>query len=182
MRKLLLVATVAAAALATPSVSSAAVFFPGDPEFTTAGDTTPPITGVVTARIGREFVPAGSFTDTYTFIVDVDGFGSGTVGTSLSGPSTDINFSSITINGITIPITGQNTDVEFAGLSGFQLFAGAVNELIIEGTSTGGSYGGNITFTPAAVPEPATWGMMLAGFGALGFAMRRRQQVRVSFA
>lgn len=33
-----------------------------------------------------------------------------------------------------------------------------------------------------AIPEPATWAMMLAGFGAIGFAMRRRQNVRVSFA
>jgi PEP-CTERM motif len=28
----------------------------------------------------------------------------------------------------------------------------------------------------AAVPEPATWAMFLAGFGAIGFAMRRRKQ------
>ena len=27
-----------------------------------------------------------------------------------------------------------------------------------------------------AVPEPATWAMMLLGFGAVGFAMRRRRQ------
>ena len=34
------------------------------------------------------------------------------------------------------------------------------------------------------VPEPATWAMMLAGFGAVGFALRRRERVRanVSFA
>ena len=36
----------------------------------------------------------------------------------------------------------------------------------------------------APVPEPATWAMMLAGFGALGFAMRRhpRQAARIRFA
>lgn len=34
----------------------------------------------------------------------------------------------------------------------------------------------------SAVPEPATWAMMLAGFGLAGAAMRRRQNVRVSFA
>jgi len=36
----------------------------------------------------------------------------------------------------------------------------------------------------AAVPEIATWGMMLAGFGMIGFAARRRQLVKtfVSFA
>lgn len=39
---------------------------------------------------------------------------------------------------------------------------------------------GNITF-PAAVPEPATWGMMIVGFGAVGASMRRRK-VAVRFA
>ena len=36
----------------------------------------------------------------------------------------------------------------------------------------------------APVPEPATWAMMLAGFGAMGFAMRRRPNVtaRVRYA
>ena len=30
--------------------------------------------------------------------------------------------------------------------------------------------------TPPAVPEPATWAMMLMGFGTAGFALRRRRQ------
>lgn len=39
----------------------------------------------------------------------------------------------------------------------------------------------------AAVPEPATWGMMLIGFGVIGAAMRRRRRaagpkVRLNFA
>ena len=32
-----------------------------------------------------------------------------------------------------------------------------------------------------AVPEPQTWAMMLMGFGFVGFAMRRRQKVAVSY-
>ena len=37
-----------------------------------------------------------------------------------------------------------------------------------------GSFGGAVAFS--AVPEPSTWGMMLLGFGAVGFAMRRRRR------
>jgi PEP-CTERM motif len=39
------------------------------------------------------------------------------------------------------------------------------------------------TVASGAVPEPATWAMMIFGFGIVGFAMRRRSSsVRVSFA
>ena len=34
----------------------------------------------------------------------------------------------------------------------------------------------------AGAPEPATWAMMILGIGAVGFAMRRRQQAKVRFA
>ena len=34
----------------------------------------------------------------------------------------------------------------------------------------------------AAVPEPSTWMMMLLGFAAVGFSMRRKQNLRPSFA
>ena len=37
------------------------------------------------------------------------------------------------------------------------------------------------TFSPAAVPEPATWAMMIGGFALAGAAMRRRSS-KVSFA
>jgi hypothetical protein len=36
--------------------------------------------------------------------------------------------------------------------------------------------------TPPAVPEASTWAMMIAGFGAVGFAMRRRRSATVRFA
>jgi hypothetical protein len=56
--------------------------------------------------------------------------------------------------------------------------------------------GGNLVFSPApqdqnvvfsavvqqgAVPEPATWAMLIAGFGLTGAAMRRTRSVRVAF-
>ncbi|WP_255602578.1 FxDxF family PEP-CTERM protein [Polymorphobacter megasporae] len=46
------------------------------------------------------------------------------------------------------------------------------------GTTSGApaSVGSSVTFAlaTAAVPEPASWALMLAGFGMVGFAARRR--------
>ena len=39
--------------------------------------------------------------------------------------------------------------------------------------STSGATGG-------AVPEPATWAMLLLGFGAVGYALRRGRGVKVA--
>jgi hypothetical protein len=39
----------------------------------------------------------------------------------------------------------------------------------------GGTVSGNASFTKA-VPEPATWALMLMGFGGIGLAMRRRRR------
>ena len=47
-------------------------------------------------------------------------------------------------------------------------------------TKTFGDFGGGGTGA-GAVPEPATWALMLAGFGLVGVALRRRPAVRVSF-
>jgi hypothetical protein len=40
----------------------------------------------------------------------------------------------------------------------------------------------SISATTAAVPEPATWAMMLFGFGVIGSAMRRAKRTTVAFA
>jgi hypothetical protein len=193
MKKQLALAAFALSAFAAPTVASAATcvdqfnctFTPGDDAFTTSGDTTFPITGIVTADIGRSGIGTGIFTDTYAFIVDVNGLGSGSFSTSLSSDQTNINFISATINGFTIPITGQNTDNENGALSRFGIKAGELNTLVLNFESFGaGSYGGNLTFTPTAtavVPEPATWAMMFLGFGLVGAGMRRRRSM-VRFA
>ncbi len=60
--------------------------------------------------------------------------------------------------------TGTSTTLTFTGGSG-TAFGAALDDVSV-----------------AAVPEPATWAMMILGFGFAGFAMRRRQAVRVSFA
>jgi len=41
--------------------------------------------------------------------------------------------------------------------------------------------GSSIRFS-APIPEPATWGLMLLGFGMVGVGLRARKQARVTFA
>ncbi|WP_238941224.1 PEPxxWA-CTERM sorting domain-containing protein [Sphingomonas beigongshangi] len=54
-----------------------------------------------------------------------------------------------------------------------------------EDTCGSASYTLTYNYTPfaAAVPEPATWALMILGMGAVGFAMRRRKpRLKASFA
>lgn len=71
----------------------------------------------------------------------------------------------------------QSTVISLSGLSG----AGSV---AILGSSSGTVDFDNITANVSApVPEPATWALMISGFGLVGGAMRRRSsQTRVTFA
>jgi hypothetical protein len=48
--------------------------------------------------------------------------------------------------------------------------------LRINGNNTGpglGTLAGTVSMS--AIPEPTTWAMMLVGFGAVGYSMRRRK-------
>jgi hypothetical protein len=66
----------------------------------------------------------------------------------------------------------NNTPQNFTFTGGtFSLF---VNDLAISSGQTLNLNG--VIRTSAAVPEPATWGLMLLGFGGIGMAMRRRRR------
>jgi hypothetical protein len=53
---------------------------------------------------------------------------------------------------------------------------------VVEGTVTAGSrFTPLYATTPGDVPEPATWAMMLTGFGLIGLALRRRS-VKIALA
>ena len=78
----------------------------------------------------------------------------------------------------------QSPTLGFTQLTGPALFSGlAFSPTFNLGTFnlSGGFSSGASTLTisrasvVAAVPEPATWAMMLLGFGAIGFSVRRRR-------
>ncbi|KQS04277.1 hypothetical protein ASG11_08445 [Sphingomonas sp. Leaf357] len=81
-----------------------------------------------------------------------------------------------------------NDDLTGLTDSGFtvNLLAGTVYTAVIAGFDNQdfGTYTLTIANATAAVPEPATWAMMIAGFGMVGFGMRRRAKpsVRVTYA
>ena len=127
--------------------------------------------------------PSGqSFTDTVTFTTptgynSVSAILNSTFNTS--NPLTNLNFNSVTLNNgtTTTAFNIANGVFDSASREMIALTAGASNVLTINGTTFGdASYSGTLSFgQTAAVPEPATWALMLMGFGAVGFSMRRRR-------
>lgn len=111
----------------------------------------------------------------------------GTFG-GVAGTASTISFG----NGIFAGLSINAANLGFTQFGNPTLFTGAPgNPTFLTGSFTliNPFFGnGNLTISPAAVagavPEPATWAMMLIGFGGIGFAMRRRSKVRttVSYA
>jgi hypothetical protein len=124
-------------------------------------------------------IPAGTFTDTIQFTVPTAG--SSNVGVLYFKFANGISNLAASFNGDPITFSPVGT---FA-------FSGEINKLVSSGlqtiTITGnsgglGSYSGNVTFT-SAVPELATWLMMITGIGFTGVAMRRRKSAyKVNYA
>ena len=158
-----------AAALAAASLSSFADTG-GGPLDLSAGN----------ASFGRD-TASGSFVDTYSFtLAGMSYVTSGTASSASSGAAQDLDFGSVFITTSADPATavltfdgnlGSDAN-EFFSLAPTLLDAGSYL-LIVKGTNTPdmASYNGTLAIA-AAVPEPETYALMLAG--ALGFATRLR--------
>ena len=177
MKSIILAATVAAALLGGASAASAAQFHTF---------TLPQADGSFTGTFGDNGIDAGVFSDTFGFVLPT-GISSFTASSALTrvGGSTmnDINFTSITLNGANFNI-GSTGNVEFRFLTGASVTNG-LQQLVVSGTSGGnGSYAGTVAFTPAmgAVPEPASWALMILGFGSAGAMLRRRRSIAIAAA
>ena len=166
--KLLPMAAVAAtlAAVATPAQAVETITISG-PSGTYGNDQ-------VTCGVG---ITSCAFTNTFNFLTPT-GFNlaNATISTSALGTS-NIDFSSVMLNGMAFTLSPTGT-FEFGSLANSPLTPGANNVLSVMGQNNGdGAFSGTLTFgAVSAVPEPATWAMMLLGFGAAGFATRRSRR------
>ena len=119
----------------------------------------------------------GDFTDTFTFA-----FASlppASAGLALSGHSAlwgnaNVNYNSVTLNG------NDGIEINLGPFSSFVAVASGnlanpAYTLIVNGwAKAGASYSGYLKIL-AAIPEPATYALMLAGLLAVGFAARRQR-------
>jgi hypothetical protein len=133
----------------------------------------------------------GAFEEIFNFTLPSAGFLSLSLTDVAINPINNLEFTEILFNGTAVAASffsapGGEPDLVF--FTGLPAGAGS-NSLTVRGTNGGnGSFGGSLSFTPAtvaAIPEPATWAMMLGGFGMVGGAMRarrRKERVTVSYA
>jgi hypothetical protein len=136
--------------------------------------------------IGNLTLTSGAGSQTGASTNDPNGFHDIVFGKNISGGNnkmdiclTDNNCSGGASGGATLlnPSTGT-FKLDYLG----SLSSLTIDDITVRYQSTGANANGSGIGTvvsdnpPPAVPEPATWAMMLAGFGATGFAMRRARR------
>ena len=167
MKKLLIGAALAVSMLAAAPAANAAQYI--NVPAVAAPD------GTISGTYGNNNIVEGAFSNTFNFTFPAAGLGGATLTSVLSGlDATNIDFTSVTFNGQNFDI-GMTGDIEFRFLKNLAVFTGP-QEIIVNGVSGGnGSYSGTLSFS-SAVPEPATWAMMIIGFTGAGVAIRRRRR------
>jgi hypothetical protein len=147
--------------------------------------------GGYNANFGNSFssIATGStFSDSYTFTIS-SGFDS-----SASLTSTYLNSSTVhdlQITGYTLTQYDAATNTYGTSYAGVNTTTGTTDTwtlaanglssgtyvLAVDGKvigNAGGSYAGDLAISVSPVPEPATYGMLMAGLGLMGFVARRK--------
>ena len=208
MRKVIVAATIAALgsfpALAGVTVSSVDGASPyGVPATFQFDSATPEYSGTIYTNSvgGVRAQPAGSTggygavgpsNDQSSTVLDLSSFGAISSITFLWGSVDTYNTLGILGTGVSFgggdqgvsPSNGDQTNPNSNRLVTLT-FTGADrwNVTGLQFSSTGNAFEfDNVNVTTAGVPEPASWALMLGGFGAIGSALRSRRKAALSFS
>ena len=132
---------------------------------------------------GGDVAPC-AFTTTFTFDAPI-GFDFAGIDVSSVAANDDpatpsnLDLGLVTFNGVAFNpgVTGR---LEYRNI--FAALLPTDNEIVVNGTTAGhAAFAGTLAFAPsAAIPEPGTWAMLLAGFGIVGYSLRRRRKLAKS--
>ena len=182
----LIFAAAGAAALASASTANAAIIVTGS-----TGVDVPTVmvnNGATQSTVtwGQDLTTSGTFSGSVDLFNSLSGLYSIIVGTSTPGAT----ITGLSIFGIAIPAGGSAP----AGSGSFSASGSSSSLSLLVNNLASGNYRvsytgtaplnppgaavtGNLTFQVVqAVPEPATWAMMMLGFGAIGMTIRRRRR------
>jgi hypothetical protein len=98
-----------------------------------------------------------------------------------SGEDPDSSYQYVTFDGNTVPgslVTGATPYQSYT----FDLGPGTGSDTLVFNGRNDPAYNtlDNVVVTQSAVPEPASWALMLLGVGAIGFGMRRSARVALA--
>jgi hypothetical protein len=167
MRKMILVTALAALSATSPAF---------------ADTVAPPTTGTPIAGIFDVVYSGGTYsgalqvtTDASGHVTFISGTADGQAVTGLSNYASADNIfystpSYVSFSGLSFSTLLNTFGIGNTGLGDY----GITDLLSNPGGLCCGTHPLSLTVTAAAVPEPATWAMMLVGFGGIGFAMRRK--------
>jgi len=118
------------------------------------------------------------------------GFGAPPSRFQFSAGGSNIEYTFITNGRPEQAFVPQNLDVTTGFLTGTNTLTFIVNDTGsgINGNTlelagpTAYNFAGTVSYNLTSVPEPATWAMMLVGFGMLGVGLRNRKTARVTYA
>jgi len=174
MKSLVLAGVAALALVSVGSVANAAQ---------TINFGAPASDGSFTGTFGDTGITTSTFSDTYTFNMPT-GVAGGTISSIFTtDEANNVNFTSVTLDGTAFDI-GSTGQVEFRSVNNVLVTDGP-QTLVVKGTSGGaGSYSGTLSFEGAGpitigvggVPEPASWALMILGFGGIGASLRSRRR------
>lgn len=123
---------------------------------------------------GWNVTHSGDFTDTYNFLPELPSVEVSSVLSTIGfRASEDINFTSVTLNGVALTLTSAGP-VDYAYTSEPLYLSGPLTLVVVGTSGANASYSG--TFNMAVVPEPETYALLMAGLGVIGFVARRRRK------